>query len=76
MKLSLFMLCSIYHCAGEEASFEENIKTRCRVDLPSCFPEQLDLAELGKSLTGELVFPEKSKEYTSYNFQWNNRTKT
>ena len=58
-----------------EEENEETIRRRCRPEL-SCFPSQLDWAELEDSLTGRLVWPGDSYNYTAFSYQFNLRTQT
>lgn len=71
--LILLLLTTLYCTDGAEE--EDNIGLRCRVDFPSCFPKQLDWAELENNMIGRLVFPGDSENYTFYNFQYNKRNR-
>ena len=55
---------------------EGNIRRRCRPELQSCFPSQLEWAKLADKLDGKLVWPDDSLNYTEYNYQYNLRTRT
>ena len=54
---------------------EETIRRRRRPDL-SCFPSELQWAELDDSMIGTLVWPDDSFNYTAYNFQFNLKART
>ena len=58
-----------------EGENEDTIRRRCRPDL-SCFPSELEWAELKESMTGTLVWPDDSFNYTARNFQVNLRKMT
>ena len=75
----LYVFAAVHTLHGEmyfEHEKEGNIRRRCRPDLQSCFPSQLEWAELDEKLTGKLVWPDDSLNYTAYNNQYNIRTHT
>ena len=69
----LYAFATVHTLHGKMHFDDENqdaIKQRCNPAL-SCFPNQLEWANLGESMTGRLVWPEDSLNYTVYNYQYN-----
>ena len=54
-----------------EGENEAAISRRCHPAISSCFPSQLEWARLESKMTGTLVWPDDSLNYTTYNFQNN-----
>ena len=74
MLTALAMLNALHGEIYLEPEHEGTIHRRCRPSL-SCFPSQLEWAELEQSMTGFLVWPDDSN-YTVYNYQFNLITET
>ena len=68
---SLLCICSLFNALHANLYYddeinEETIRRRCRPDL-SCFPSELEWAELEESMMGTLVWPGDKFNYTANN---------